>query len=149
MNRCYLCGHDPSEHVASTGCGVVACSCPEGPVAATFMPPTREQMRERLKDQFIAAASPPDRIPGHLQGDGPCSRCGGPVVSGWFTSDVFWNNVVRSAPLPWLADTPNPDGDGLMCMECFVLLANERGFRPTGWSLVPEWPWRREASEGS
>jgi hypothetical protein len=79
-------------------------------------------------------------LPEHLQGDGPCSRCGTVDHPVWFTDSPFWNEVVRSAPLPWL----DHDGDGLMCLNCFVKLVDERGFRVTRWRVLPEFKWVRE-----
>lgn len=77
-------------------------------------------------------------LPERLVGDVPCFRCGSDDFPVWFTDSAFWNAVVRSAPLPWMADKPNPDGDGLMCINCFVRLADERGFDVTGWRVLPE-----------
>lgn len=77
-------------------------------------------------------------LPDRLIGDVPCSRCGSEDFPVWFTDSPFWNSVVRSAPLPWLAETHNPQGDGLLCINCFVVLAEERGFEVTGWRLTPE-----------
>lgn len=74
----------------------------------------------------------PKRLPMSLRGDGPCSRCGTHDNPVWSTSSVLWNEVVRSAPLPWMADTDIPDGDGLMCVNCFIRLVKERGYAPDG-----------------
>jgi hypothetical protein len=78
-------------------------------------------------------------LPERLRGDGPCSRCGTLDNIGWFTDNVFWNavtgeNVVHEEAV-----------GGILCIPCFVTLADAVGLRPTGWRLLPEWPWRTEA----
>lgn len=88
-------------------------------------------------------------LPEHLRGDGPCSRCGTADNPIWFTDNVFWNAVVRSAPLSWI----DGEGDGFMCPTCFVRLADERGYYVTGWRIVPEFHWQthteRAAHDGN
>jgi hypothetical protein len=82
-----------------------------------------------------------------IPGDVPCAECGTEENLVWFTDPVFWNNVVR-----WQGDDPYGyavarwGGDPILCIPCFVRVAEERGFRPTGWRVSPEWPWRREES---
>lgn len=74
-------------------------------------------------------------LPEHLRGDGPCQRCGTPDNIVWFTDSPFWNNVVGGFG-------HMGDPGGIYCIPCFVLLADEEGYQPTGWHLRPEWPWR-------
>lgn len=76
-------------------------------------------------------------LPPRLRGDGPCSRCGSIDFPVWVTDSDFWNAVVRSEPLPWMAHTATPAGDGLMCINCLVLLADERGHDVARWKLTP------------
>lgn len=68
-----------------------------------------------------------------LRGDGPCSDCGTADNIVWFTESVFWNAVCRADP-----EAMEP----ILCIRCFVRRTEEQGFRPTGWRLLPEWPWR-------
>lgn len=73
-----------------------------------------------------------------LDGDGPCDDCGTPDNIVWFTDEVFWHNVVQIDRSRWDGREP------ILCLECFVRLAEERGMRPTGWRVAPEWPWRED-----
>ena len=122
--------------------GLVRCVCP----VATEWRELRESVEtpprgaavysttERRKAYHLKAARTPDtaRLPAELRGDGPCSHCGTEDLIVWFTESVFWNEVCRA----------EPDFDeGFMCIPCFVAKAHERGFRPTSWRLLPEWPW--------
>jgi hypothetical protein len=75
------------------------------------------------------------QLPVHLRGDGPCQSCGTVDNICWFTASPFWNNVVGG---PGCMDDPG----GIYCINCFVILADKVGMRPTAWQLVPEWPWR-------
>lgn len=67
-----------------------------------------------------------------MDGDGPCAQCGTQANIVWFTDSVFWNNVFAGT-----------DENPILCIRCFVHQAENAGFRPTGWRLTPEWPWRR------
>lgn len=75
-----------------------------------------------------------------LRGDGPCQQCGTLDIVTWFAPSVFWNAVVRNHP-----ESPYYESDAILCIPCFVALAEEVGFRPTSWQLTPEWPWRAAA----
>ena len=75
-----------------------------------------------------------------LDGDTPCDACGTTVNLVWFTESAFWNNVVRNDPA-----SPYFGADAILCIPCFVALAERVGYRPTGWRLMPEWPDRRIA----
>lgn len=66
-----------------------------------------------------------------LGGDGPCTDCGGDNIV-WFTDSVFWNEVCRRDP-----NQPEP----VLCVHCFVRRTERLGIRPTGWRLLPEFPW--------
>lgn len=66
-----------------------------------------------------------------LDGDSPCQDCGTNANPVWFTDSVFWNNVCTE-------DSP------ILCLPCFIARAEAKGFRPTGWRVTPEWPWRRD-----
>lgn len=70
-------------------------------------------------------------FPDTLRGDGPCDDCGTVDNPVWFTDSVFWNEVVRFTG----------HAGGILCINCFVILANRAGFRPTGWRLAPDWHW--------
>lgn len=74
-----------------------------------------------------------------LQGDGPCDECGTTDNIVWFTDDTLWNGAVRADH--W-ADRAY-GGEPILCIRCFVKICEERGFRPTGWRLLPQWPVRR------
>jgi len=76
-------------------------------------------------------------LPVELCGDGPCSRCDTSQNIVWFTDNVFWNNVIRTEPSPYVNNEP------ILCVNCFVSVADAMGFNPTSWRLLPEWPWRR------
>ena len=78
-----------------------------------------------------------DRLPEHLRGDGPCQTCGTENNIVWFTESPFWNAVVRNSD----PDTP----DQILCIPCFVKLADFKGFHITGWQLTPEWHWETKA----
>lgn len=73
-------------------------------------------------------------LPDEMRGDGPCSDCGTADNIVWFTESVFWNAICRSTP-----DYIEPT----LCIPCFVARAEGMGYRPTGWRLLPEWPWFR------
>lgn len=51
-----------------------------------------------------------------------CHRCGG-VNASWFAPSDVWNEVMGSP-------------DGIVCPNCFVLLARMRGIDPT-WMIAP------------
>lgn len=74
-------------------------------------------------------------VPEDLRGDGPCSRCGTQDNIVWFTDSVFWNHVVRVPESVYYEREP------ILCIPCFVILAHEIGYRPTGWRLSPEFKW--------
>lgn len=75
-------------------------------------------------------------------GDGPCEDCGTPDNIVWFTDSAFWNNVMwRHSGLEWGdVGIPSP----ILCLPCFIKRAEAVGYRPTGWHVSPEWPWRRD-----
>lgn len=76
-------------------------------------------------------------LPAYLQGDGPCQDCLTLDNIIWFTESVFWNAIMR------------PEGytrDGILCIPCFVVRVKDAGYNPTGWRLLPEWPWIRNPS---
>lgn len=79
-----------------------------------------------------------------LEGDRPCADCGTSDNLVWFTDDVLWNTVIRSDLSRWGVDP-------VLCVTCFVRLAEEAGLRPTGWRVLPQWPWAwdDDATEGS
>jgi hypothetical protein len=76
-------------------------------------------------------------LPEHLQGDGPCTRCGTEDNIVWFTDSTIWNAVVRADPGAM---------DEILCIPCFVIAADKRGVEPTGWRLIPEFPVRYRVS---
>lgn len=73
-------------------------------------------------------------LPQRLRGDGPCADCGTADNIHWSTDSVFWNEVEAKRK-------DQRDGDGIVCVPCFVARVDEAGFRPTGWRLVPEFHW--------
>ena len=73
-----------------------------------------------------------------LDGDSPCDACGTTINLVWFTESAFWNNVVRNAP-----GSPYFNVDAILCVPCFVALAEKVGYRPTAWRITPEWPEHR------
>lgn len=75
------------------------------------------------------------KLPKDLLGDGPCDDCGGDVFV-WWTDNVFWNAVIREGQKVG-AERP----EGFLCVNCFVKRARDRGFDPTGWRFIPDWPW--------
>lgn len=76
-----------------------------------------------------------------LHGDGPCESCGGGNIV-WFTESVFWNEVMRLwAGLQPGQTPPSP----ILCLACFIARAESVGMQPTGWRVLPEWPWRTTA----
>lgn len=77
-----------------------------------------------------------EQLPRELRGDGPCSDCGTIDNIVWFTESVFWNAVCRETP-------EFADREEVLCIPCFVVRADKAGFQPTGWRLLPEWPWAR------
>jgi hypothetical protein len=86
------------------------------------------------------------KLPDHVRGDAPCHRCGTHENIVWFTDNVLWNEVIRSERSEWKG------GEPILCINCFVALVESR-FQPTGWRLIPAWPWRERAdpakTEGS
>ena len=64
-------------------------------------------------------------------GDGPCNDCGGSNIV-WFTESVLWNAVVRAH-----------GNECVLCIPCFVARTESVGLLPTGWRLLPDWPWRK------
>lgn len=80
-----------------------------------------------------------------LNGDAPCAECGTSDNILWFTDSVLWNSVVRRADGGSLDDYAYAEsrwgGDPILCIRCFVTVAEERGYRPTGWRLLADWPW--------
>lgn len=87
----------------------------------------REGAREALEKT--------SRLPEAVRGDGPCADCGTLDNFVWFTDNVFWNAVTGERVV-------HEDKTGaILCPACFVTRAYEAGFRPTGWRLLPEFPW--------
>ena len=70
---------------------------------------------------------------GSLNGDNPCDDCGTTDNIIWFTAHTLWNTVVR--------EDPERDFDPILCVLCFVKAVERRGFQPTGWLLLPDWPY--------
>lgn len=66
-----------------------------------------------------------------LGGDAPCHDCGGDNIV-WFTDNTFWNEVCRR---------DSTAGCPILCVYCFVRRVEALGIRPTGWRLLPEFPW--------
>lgn len=89
------------------------------------------QQQERAVKSILAI------LPMHLRGE-QCSECATINNIVWFTDTTFWNEVIRTAPSPWA------DNEPALCIACFVKAADEMGFHPTGWRLIPEWPQRRK-----
>lgn len=92
----------------------------------------------RFEDEMNAAF---DRtkavaVPLHLRGDGPCDKCGTVENIVWFTENVLWNRVTREGL------THEERSASILCIYCFVTMADAVGLRPTGWRLLAEWPWR-------
>lgn len=88
-------------------------------------------------EQAPAARAEVAPLDTRLRGDGPCEDCGTLDNIVWFTDNVFWNavtgaNVVHEEP----QDNP------ILCIPCFVTRADRKGLWPTGWRLLPDWPWR-------
>lgn len=88
---------------------------------------------------------------GNLGESERCGRCGGENVS-WHTPSPLWNFVMRSNRI----DGPRIWND-LVCIPCFVVVAEEAGVKPPSWRLtaVPEpeglnyttsegWVWNHE-----
>jgi hypothetical protein len=82
-------------------------------------------------------------LPEVLRGDGPCDDCGTAENIIWFTESVFWNAIMRP---------PGYERDGILCIPCFVKRADDAGYAPNGWMLLPQWHWEahaeREARRG-
>lgn len=74
-----------------------------------------------------------DAVESTLDGDVPCDDCGTGENLVWFTDDVVWNYVCR--PVGYSSDP-------ILCLPCFVKRAELAGLRPTGWHVLPQWPWR-------
>lgn len=75
----------------------------------------------------------------HLRGDGPCVDCGTLDNIVWFTENVVWNAVTGEEVYAEDKRT------AILCIPCFVIRADAKGLRPTGWRLLVEWPWRTAA----
>lgn len=71
-------------------------------------------------------------------GDGPCTDCGERNPFIWWTDNVFWNAVCR---------TPSELSEPMICPNCFVKRVYALGFDPTGFRLIPEWPWVKKDGE--
>lgn len=84
---------------------------------------------------FIDMLGERDSLPEFLRGDGPCADCGTLDNVVWSTDSAFWNAVCRVSP-----DYQEP----ILCVPCFVKRAYAMGYRPTGWSVTPNWRWVRE-----
>lgn len=87
------------------------------------------------------SAKLPSKLPKRLQGDGPCSNCGTRENIVWFTDNVFWNEVIRRRSSVWRNYEP------ILCINCFVNEVDQVGLEPTGWRLVPEFPWREKGAK--
>ena len=74
-------------------------------------------------------------LPNHLRGDGPCDDCGTRDNIVWFTDNVLWNRVTGQNAVHEEKHT------GILCIPCFVKRADAIGLMPTGWRLLPDWPW--------
>jgi hypothetical protein len=72
-------------------------------------------------------------LPDQLRGDGPCADCGTKDNICWFTESVFWNEVVRN-------NDPSAM-DAILCIPCFVIRVEAKGYKPTVWRLTPEFHW--------
>lgn len=84
-----------------------------------------------------------------LRGDAPCTECGTTDNLAWHTEDVFWNSVVRQRDDGFNGYFVSRWGlDPILCLPCFVKVAEERGYRPTSWRVTPVWPIRREERRG-
>jgi hypothetical protein len=55
----------------------------------------------------------------------------------WFTDNVVWNRVTGESVYAEEAR------GAILCILCFVTRADRVGLEPTGWRLLPEWPWRK------
>jgi hypothetical protein len=82
-------------------------------------------------------------LPAHLRGDGPCARCGTFDIPVWFTNNVLWNAVTGQRL--YAEDV----ADGILCINCFVIRADQEGLDPTGWELSAEWPWRKRSADAA
>ncbi len=70
-----------------------------------------------------------------LDGDAPCADCGAKENMIWFTDNVIWNAVMGE-------NIVHEEARGkIICPPCFVRRA-QLVFNPTGWRLIPEFPWR-------
>lgn len=58
-----------------------------------------------------------------------CQLCGGPNLLCWFVESPLWNKYVRE-----------PGHPVILCPRCFAKLAEDAGYNPTAWQLVPENP---------
>ena len=56
--------------------------------------------------------------------DGPCWKCGHPCEC-WFTDSRLWNKV-------------NGGETGLLCLRCFIEIAETMGLKSCAWRLVPD-----------
>jgi hypothetical protein len=61
-----------------------------------------------------------------------CNRCGGENVI-WATPSPLWNLVMRGNDI-----NGDPKWGDLVCIRCFVVLAEEAGVRPSRWRLTAD-----------
>lgn len=75
-------------------------------------------------------------IPEDLEGDGPCERCGEKNIR-WYVESQFWNVVISLWKVErWTGGDPG----AILCVQCFVTIANEVGYDVPSWELRPAWP---------
>lgn len=99
-------------------------------VAGLIMDAATDAALTREWDETLPA------LPPELQGDGPCNDCGTLNNPVWFTDNVVWNRVTGEEVYA------EDHRLAILCINCFIVRADARGLKPTGWRLLPEWPWR-------
>jgi hypothetical protein len=62
------------------------------------------------------------------EGDGPCKDCGGANIR-WTAPYEIWDSVTGAAP--------GVSTGGILCPQCFVRRAWDKGLTDVNWSLVP------------
>ena len=91
-----------------------------------------QHLQEELMDASVYieavmnAATPTPPQPGEPHPEDTCEKCGGPNIT-WFVASPLWNKYARERYC-------------IVCPLCFAKMAEDAGFVPTAWQLVPENP---------